>query len=720
MKWTRRFVIVLEAYRQYTRFKRFSKLSPGQRRKSEIPAKLPTALMKLGPTFIKLGQILSTRPDMLPREYIQSLEILQENVPPYSFDEVKNIFKEEFGRDVSELYRSIKETPAASASLAQVHYAILPTGEEVAVKVQRPNVRNRIMEDLETLDSLLRIAAWIAPGMLRRSNLRAAFEEFKRYTLQELDFVMEARTMKKFTGNFEGWQDVIIPRVFWTLTSPRILTMQRVSGMRLGEAMKALPAGQREKIAKRLMEMEMKMFISDGFFHADLHPGNILFREDGSLVLLDFGMFGELSDEEIDHFTLYWLAVVQKQLKRAFYHFTQMTRRLPYADENAFFEKFSSLAQRFYASKLSEMTITQVYFEMIAAGFKHGFVFPSHLILHAKAITTAEALAFTLAPNIKAEELTKAAVRKEFAKRASDMRRLLFRLGQIVPELLLTGEILPNSARDAYDPSADMDFAVLALSDFLSSIANSKSANDPSALPRMLINPFAKNILSEYYDERGVQTILAEAWKRYKDIEPEIPVLSQLGPTINLRLAGATLAMFETLLSAGHNQVEALAIFKRISWAIYKKMGDLPLMIASAITSDSHKRMELATQMFRKFPFSSPDYQMVDVPSGENEVRFDVLECPVAKFFRSHDRGELCRETWCELDFPLAKKWGGELERTTTLAEGASRCDFRWKTAPLGNSPRRDLLSEQDSHEPERGNGRLISHAAWSRGSKGT
>jgi ubiquinone biosynthesis protein len=223
----------------------------------------------------------------------------------------------------------------------------------------------------------------------------------------------------------------------------------------------------------------------------------------------------------------------------------------------------------------------------------------------------------------------------------------------------------------------------LGIFDLLSSVAEKlKSADDPSKLLQVVMDPFARTILSEYHDNFGVQTILDETWARYRDIEQQIPVLTQLGPTINVRLAGATLAMYETLLSAGHSNVEALAIFKRISWAIYDKMGDLPMIAATALTSDPHNRMKLATQMFRTFPFSSPDYLMVDIPSAGNVVGFDVLTCPVAEFFRSHGREELCRETWCELDFPLAEKWGGELERTTTIAEGADRCDFRWKTPP--------------------------------------
>jgi predicted unusual protein kinase regulating ubiquinone biosynthesis (AarF/ABC1/UbiB family) len=147
-----------------------------------------------------------------------------------------------------------------------------------------------------------------------------------------------------------------------------------------------------------------------------------------------------------------------------------MTNRLPNANEGAFFEKFKSLATRLYASKLLEMSITQVYVEMMGAGYRHVFVFPSHMMLHAKAITTAEALAFTLAPEIRAQDLTREAVRKSFAKRASDPDRLLFRIGRLVPELLLTGEVFSAAARDKYAPGLDGSFPVMGLLDLLSAI----------------------------------------------------------------------------------------------------------------------------------------------------------------------------------------------------------------------------------------------------------
>ncbi len=143
--------------------------------------------------------------------------------------------------------------------------------------------------------------------------------------------------------------------------------------------------------------------------------------------------------------------------------------------------------------------------------------------------------------------------------------------------------------------------------------------------------------------------------------------------------------MVEALQSAGYSGDEAFRIFQQISWQIYDRMGDFPMLIASAFASDPYHRMQISTQLFRTFPFSAPDYQMVDVPAGENIVGFDVLKCPVAAFFQSRGQGGLCYTTWCQLDFPLAEKWGGALERSTTIAQGADRCRFRWKT-PTGRN----------------------------------
>lgn len=321
----------------YTAIKKFSGLSDEKKNASSWPDKFVADLVSFGPLFIKLGQILSTRPDILPRQYISRLEKLHENVPAFKFNRAQKIVEEELGRPIDAVFRSIEEKPVASASLAQVHFAILHSGEEVALKIQRPEVKRLIERDFRLLGKILRLLKFLYPRMIKGSNIEEGFREFRRYTLQELNFAHEANTIERFTSNFREWDDIIFPTIYWDYTTSRMLTMERLSGMRLNEALSRLSKEEKEHLNTRLAEMELKMFISDGLFHADLHPGNIFFREDGKIVLLDFGMYGELNEEERNRFVLYWMAVSQNQVNRAFYHFRMQCKELPGANEKGFF-----------------------------------------------------------------------------------------------------------------------------------------------------------------------------------------------------------------------------------------------------------------------------------------------------------------------------------------------------------------------------------------------
>ncbi|MDQ2808780.1 MAG: AarF/UbiB family protein [Chloroflexota bacterium] len=686
MNWKRLAQILALLWREYRALAYFRTLSAAQKaQRTDIPARLVQALIDLGPTFVKLGQILSTRPDVLPQEYIAALERLQENVPPFAWAQVNALVRHELGRDLQAVFASFDRQPVAAASLSQVHFAVLHSGESVAVKVQRPGIRPLVKRDMAVLSRLIGFVTWLLPRQARRANLLAGFNEFKRYTLQELDFAQEGKTMERFRRNFQGWDDVVLPTVYWDYTTPRLLTMERVSGMRLRDAARLLPPAKREQLNTRLIEMEMKMFISDGLFHADLHPGNIFFREDGKIVLLDFGMYGELTDAQQDQFVLYWMAVVQNEVKRAFYHFQRQCERLADANEAAFFARFAELADRFYHSVLRETSIAQVYLEMIAAGYQYGFVFPSQLLLHAKAITTAEALTFALVPDLKFEQVSKPVIVREFARRVADPARLKYRMQQILPELLISGEVLPITARDPYraDPSAAFLWDELGAA-LLGAL---HTAERDAGLLKALINPSARQVLKNYHSAAEISVLLDRVWTEYNRLEPEIPLLDQLGPSMNLHLAGLTLAMDRVLLQAGHSAPAAHQIINDIAWRIYSKMGEGPLILASAFTNDPAKKMRLATQIFRSFPFSAPGYIWQDLPSDAQTVAFDCQKCPVAEFFQSKGEAELCVNTWCNLDFVLASKWGGTLKRTTTIAGGSKVCDFRWHIPTADQEP---------------------------------
>ncbi len=686
MNWKRLQRIIAFLVREYRAFAYFRALGAQQRAKrADIPARFAQSLIDMGPIFVKLGQMMSTRPDVLPKEYIAALERLQENVPPFAWAQVNAIVRRELGRDVNEVFASFDREPIASASLSQVHFAVLPGGESVAVKVQRPGIRALVERDMLVLSRLIGVLAWLFPKQVRRANLRDGFNEFKRYTLQELDFSHEGTTIERFRCNFRGWDDLVFPNVYWKYSTPRMLTMERVSGMRLHEAARLLPPAKREQLNTRLIEIEMKMFISDGLFHADLHPGNIFFREDGKIVLLDFGMYGELTDEQQDHFVLYWMAVVQNEVKRAFYHFQRQCERLADANEAAFFARFRELANKFYHSALRDTSITQVYLEMIASGYQYGFVFPSQLLLHAKAITTAEALTVVLVPDLKFEQVSKPVIVREFARRVANPARLTYRIQQLLPELLISGEVLPITARDAYRADQSVAFPWDELGETL--LGELHTAARDAGLLKALINPSARKVLRNYRGDDTIHAMLDRVWTEYGRIEPDIPILDQLGPSMNLHLAGLTLAMSNVLREAGHDAQEAHTIINAIAWRVYSKMGEVPLILASAFTNDPAKKLRIATQLFRSFPFSSPDYLWHDLPSDAQTVAFDCQKCPVAEFFQSKGEAELCVNTWCNLDFALASKWGGTLKRTTTIAGGGTVCDFRWAIPTEGGEP---------------------------------
>ena len=275
---------------QYRALRRFT---PGIS-DTEAPARFAASLVALGPTFVKLGQMLSTRPDVMPQAYVDALSSLQEHGPEVPRQVVDATIRNELGKPVEALFAAFEPKPVAAASLAQVHRATLLDGTVVAVKVQRPDLERLVCRDLDAMEAGMGWLYRLLPRRMQRTNLRAFLAEFRRYTLQELDFSQEGRVIERFRANFQGRADVKFPTVYWSHSSQRVLTMSWVDGLRLHEVAKSLDRQEKQRLVVLLVDVMLQMFVSDGLFHADLHPGNIVFHRDCSFTLLDFGMVGEL------------------------------------------------------------------------------------------------------------------------------------------------------------------------------------------------------------------------------------------------------------------------------------------------------------------------------------------------------------------------------------------------------------------------------------------
>ncbi|ADI74366.1 serine/threonine protein kinase [Methanohalobium evestigatum Z-7303] len=260
------------------------------------PERARMALEELGPTYVKLGQILSMRHDLIPAKYANEFARLQDNVPPFDFESVKRIIKNDLGKDVSEFFSEFREEPIASASIGQVHYAKLLNGDEVAVKVQRPGIRKVIESDLDIMYSLAGFAEQHIEGaeLYKPTDI---VDEFSKSIHAEMDYVREATNIERFSNNLKDDPNIYVHKVFWDFCGEYVLTTEYIRGIKGDDFEKIDEYGfNRYKIAENGGQSFMKQVFEDGVFHADAHSGNVLIMWDGKIALLDFGMVGYLPD----------------------------------------------------------------------------------------------------------------------------------------------------------------------------------------------------------------------------------------------------------------------------------------------------------------------------------------------------------------------------------------------------------------------------------------
>jgi ubiquinone biosynthesis protein len=390
-----------------------------EQEKDTRPERARKVLEELGPTYVKFGQLLSMREDLIPLKYAQEFTKLQNDVPPFPFEDVKAVLKTELGGDIPELFSDFDEKPVAAASIGQVHKARLHSGEEVVVKIQRPGIRRIIEADLDIMYSLAGFAQQHIEE-IKLYNPVAVVDELSRSIHSEMDYTQEARNIEHFLSNFENDPVIVIPRVYNDYSSDRILTLEYIEGIKCNKFEKLANENlDREKIATDVSEAFMKQVFEHGFFHADLHSGNIFALEDGRIALLDFGMAGHLSEDMRGLLVDALLAVTNGDSTQ----YIEVMRDLGVADEKldvrSFKVDYDHFLFKYYGRTLDQVDATEVSSEMLSLLRKHQIQVPPNIALLFKGVMTVGGFAMQMVPNFNVTEIAEPYARKFMKKRFS-------------------------------------------------------------------------------------------------------------------------------------------------------------------------------------------------------------------------------------------------------------------------------------------------------------
>ncbi|MEJ8305372.1 AarF/ABC1/UbiB kinase family protein [Saccharibacillus sacchari] len=355
----------------------------------------------LGPTFIKLGQLASTRADLLPPGVIKELSKLQDDVPPFEAEEARRIVELELGGSIEDVMSDFSEQPIAAASIGQVHSArLVESGRRVAVKVQRPGVKKQVTRDLEILHDLVALGEkrweWVT-----RYQVPQLVDEFSRSMEAEMDYTAEARNMERIAKQFDQDPHIHVPDVFWDCTSERVLTMAFVEGVKPTDRHYLEQRGYDVKeIASRIVNAVLNQIFIGGFFHADPHPGNLLIMKDGSITFLDFGMVGRLSPDMREYLSSLVIALMRQDTPAMVRSIERMGMIPDETDVGALKRDLERLRERYYDVAFSEVNLGQVINDFFSTARQHGIGIPPDLLMLGKALVTTEGMVERLDPTL--------------------------------------------------------------------------------------------------------------------------------------------------------------------------------------------------------------------------------------------------------------------------------------------------------------------------------
>ncbi|MCK4715893.1 MAG: AarF/ABC1/UbiB kinase family protein, partial [Candidatus Marinimicrobia bacterium] len=421
--------------------------------------RLRNAIEELGPTFIKMGQILSMRPDVIPSDTAYEFQKLQDEVTPISFEEIEKVLRNELKNDPYKIFSEISKESIAAASIAQVHRGKLKDGKDVVLKIQRPGVRAVIDVDMEILGDLARVLSKYFQEKLTQDPV-AILDEFDKSIHRELDFIQEGKNISRFKRNFDADPTILIPQCYPEYSTSNLLVMDYVDGIKASNIDMIEKAGlDRQTIAKRGTHLSFRQIFEFGFFHADPHSGNIVILPGNVIAPLDYGMVGQIDEITIDHLGDLIVGVIRKDIHRIIRAFEHLGIVDYTVDIDALKTDIANIIENYYGVPLKELELRILMNEFFDLIQSYRLVLPPRLSLALKAMLTAEGLGRLLYPDFDAVSELRPYLRKIIMRRYDPRRK--FREGIVLfDDLALLAEELPKKARIIINKAASGKFAI--------------------------------------------------------------------------------------------------------------------------------------------------------------------------------------------------------------------------------------------------------------------
>ena len=405
----------------------------------------------MGPTFIKVGQLFSTRADLFPVAYVNELSKLQDQVPAFGYEQVEKIIQEDLGKSISQLFASFDPIPLAAASLGQVHKAKLTSGEEVVVKVQRPGLKKLFTIDLAILQKITQYFQ-NHPKWGKGRDWNGIYDECCKILWLEADYLHEGRNADTFRRNFRGEDWVKVPRVYWRYASPRVLTLEYLPGIKISHYEAIEAAGlDRKELAQLGAKAYLRQLLNDGFFHADPHPGNLAVSTDGALIFYDFGMMGEIKTNVKEKLMQTLLGIVQKDAQRVVSSLVDLGALVPTDDMGPVRRSVQFMLDNFMDKPFEEQSVTAISEDLYEITADQPFRFPATFTFVMRAFSTLEGVGKGLDPEFNFMEVAQPFAMQVMSDFNGNASTLFDELGRQAAQVSNTALGLPRRIEDTID-----------------------------------------------------------------------------------------------------------------------------------------------------------------------------------------------------------------------------------------------------------------------------